>query len=131
MEEYSFEKREYALQLPNNYVDVDREEMEYVDGGARMSQALCISTIVGIGLRVKTFAASAAAIITSATKLVSNIAKIYGGFYGWLAGAALAYAGRQVVELAKAVAYGALRTSGVDITWSWNLAGDFGVNFGA
>ena len=26
-------KREYALQLPNSYVDVDRDEMEYVDGG--------------------------------------------------------------------------------------------------
>ena len=26
-------KREYALQLPNNYVEIDRDEMEYVDGG--------------------------------------------------------------------------------------------------
>jgi len=25
--------RNYELQLPNSYVDVDREEMEYVDGG--------------------------------------------------------------------------------------------------
>ena len=27
-------KKEYALQLPNSYVDIDRDEMEYVDGGA-------------------------------------------------------------------------------------------------
>ncbi|MEG1256061.1 hypothetical protein [Clostridium sp.] len=27
-------KREYALQLPNSYVDIDRDEMEYVDGGS-------------------------------------------------------------------------------------------------
>ncbi|GAA0086067.1 hypothetical protein UT300007_25060 [Clostridium sp. CTA-7] len=27
-------KREYALQMPKNYVEIDREEMEYVDGGA-------------------------------------------------------------------------------------------------
>lgn len=26
-------RREYALQLPNSYVDIDRDEMEYVDGG--------------------------------------------------------------------------------------------------
>ena len=25
-------KREFALQMPSNYVDVDRDEMEYVDG---------------------------------------------------------------------------------------------------
>jgi hypothetical protein len=24
--------RNYELQLPNSYVDVDREEMEYIDG---------------------------------------------------------------------------------------------------
>lgn len=26
-------RREYALQLPNSYVEIDRDEMEYVDGG--------------------------------------------------------------------------------------------------
>ena len=26
--------REYELQLPTSYVDIDRAEMEYVDGGA-------------------------------------------------------------------------------------------------
>lgn len=26
-------KREYALQMPTSYVDIDRDEMEYVDGG--------------------------------------------------------------------------------------------------
>lgn len=26
--------REYELQLPNNYVEIDSDEMEYVDGGA-------------------------------------------------------------------------------------------------
>ena len=26
--------RNYELQLPNSYVDVDRDEMEYVDGGS-------------------------------------------------------------------------------------------------
>lgn len=26
-------RREYALQMPTNYVDIDMDEMEYVDGG--------------------------------------------------------------------------------------------------
>lgn len=26
-------KKEYDLQLPNNYVEIEREEMKYVDGG--------------------------------------------------------------------------------------------------
>ncbi|GAA0760978.1 hypothetical protein SDC9_58690 [bioreactor metagenome] len=29
--------RKYELQLPNSYVDVDRDEMEYVDGGILVS----------------------------------------------------------------------------------------------
>ncbi|CAM2077110.1 MAG: hypothetical protein NSGCLCUN01_01298 [uncultured Clostridium sp.] len=27
-------KREYALAMPTSYIDIDRDEMEYVDGGA-------------------------------------------------------------------------------------------------
>lgn len=26
-------RKEYLLQLPNNFVDIDSEEMEYVEGG--------------------------------------------------------------------------------------------------
>lgn len=44
-----------ALKLPNNYVDVDRDEMEYVDGGARYSGsqgwvAASVLTAVGAGV---------------------------------------------------------------------------------
>lgn len=35
-------KREYALQLPNNYVEIDRDEMEYVDGGYRSSRSVYV-----------------------------------------------------------------------------------------
>lgn len=31
-------KREYALQLPNSFVEIDREEMQYVDGGILLSK---------------------------------------------------------------------------------------------
>ena len=46
-------KREYALQLPNNYVEIDRDEMEYVDGGgvpiALAAPALDIVVSLAIG----------------------------------------------------------------------------------
>ncbi|MDY2632284.1 class IIb bacteriocin, lactobin A/cerein 7B family [Clostridium sp.] len=40
-------KREYALQLPNNYVEIDRDEMEYVDGG-EITIAAAIAMIGGL-----------------------------------------------------------------------------------
>lgn len=32
-------KKEYALQLPTSYVDIDTDEMEYIDGGISWSGA--------------------------------------------------------------------------------------------
>lgn len=51
--------RNYELQLPNSFVDVDREEMEYVEGGGTVKLTLTYGTIaflvakvgVGWGLR--------------------------------------------------------------------------------
>ena len=41
--------RNYQLQLPNSYVDVDREEMEYVDGGFSIPRYIFTTTInVGV-----------------------------------------------------------------------------------
>jgi hypothetical protein len=34
--------RGYELQLPNNYVDIDADEMEYIDGGISYSSAKSI-----------------------------------------------------------------------------------------
>lgn len=39
---------EYALQLPNNYVEIDRDEMEYVDGGASWVQNFLVSTLATV-----------------------------------------------------------------------------------
>lgn len=47
--------RNYELQLPNSYVDVDREEMEYVDGGYTWWQKGLVATAIvaaGVGLIV-------------------------------------------------------------------------------
>lgn len=45
--------RNYELQLPNSYVDVDREEMEYIDGGYTWWQKTLVATAIvaaGVGL---------------------------------------------------------------------------------
>jgi|CZCA01.1.fsa_nt_gi hypothetical protein len=60
-------KREYALQLPTSYVDVDRDEMEYVDGGWLVPKALItvteklFSTILG-GMLTSMFRVNNAAV---------------------------------------------------------------------
>lgn len=38
-------KREYTLQMPTSYVDIDREEMEYVDGGFTIKNWAITGTI--------------------------------------------------------------------------------------
>lgn len=43
-------KREYKLVMPSNYIDIDRNEMEYVDGGATTTQtgtAKYLKTLAG------------------------------------------------------------------------------------
>lgn len=62
--------RNYALQLPNSFVEVDREEMEYVDGG--WSGTVFKNNMVGICNKYAPsgafrYAGGAAAISTSWT----------------------------------------------------------------
>lgn len=48
----------YALQLPNNYVEIERDEMEYVDGGSALTDKMfsvrsvgaAINTIIGFAI---------------------------------------------------------------------------------
>jgi len=42
--------RNYKLQLPNSFVDVDCEEMEYVDGGGYWSNYTLRSNLIGWGI---------------------------------------------------------------------------------
>ena len=43
-------KREYALQMPTNYVEIDRDEMEYVDGGGWVYTAPIAWVVDGIAM---------------------------------------------------------------------------------
>ena len=36
-------QREYALQLPNSFIEIDKEEMEYVEGGSAREWAIGIA----------------------------------------------------------------------------------------
>ena len=42
-------KKEYSLQLPSSYVDIEREEMEYIDGGLKVSSWV-VSAALDVGL---------------------------------------------------------------------------------
>ncbi|MDV4152796.1 hypothetical protein R0131_18375 [Clostridium sp. AL.422] len=42
-------EKEYALQLPNSYVEIDRDEMEYIDGGLKISSWIA-SAAIDVGL---------------------------------------------------------------------------------
>ena len=71
-------KKEYALQLPSSYVDIDREEMEYIDGGFSWNDAKW-AVAVAIGWALKNIVGPA--IKQSAVWSVVTAAQ------GWLAGA--------------------------------------------
>ena len=38
-------KKDYALQLPSSYIDIDRDEMEYIDGGGFISNKFMAGAI--------------------------------------------------------------------------------------
>ncbi|GAA0110593.1 MAG: hypothetical protein KHZ99_18685 [Clostridium sp.] len=65
-------RREYALQLPNSYVDVDRDEMEYVDGGFALPKWLVAGAI---NLAVSALVGGS---LTAARGFFTNLAGRYG-----------------------------------------------------
>lgn len=68
-------KREYALQMPCSYVDIDRGEMEYVDGGYRSSRQTWVPAQT---IRISVGAYATAVGISSLTLSVA-ISAITGG----------------------------------------------------
>lgn len=79
--------RNYQLQLPESFVDVEREEMEYVDGGSIPRwlvsagvDAIAMATPVGYALAPLKFLGKSAAIA-----LVKRFAPQLGGFIAWAA----------------------------------------------
>lgn len=93
-------KREYALQMPTSYVDIDRDEMEYVDGGWSPSilannlkglynkYAFARNALVGSGITLAVIRQIAAG---SATYLYTQIAATLGTIAAanWVVGAVI------------------------------------------
>ena len=85
-----------ALQLPSSFVDIDRDEMEYVDGGIYISNStLCTffkatfvaaginpvgATLIGLGVW------KVAAIITAGWASISAELGAWSGPIGWVLG---------------------------------------------
>lgn len=90
-------KKEYALQLPNNYVEINKDEMEYVDGGYRASRTVYIpqrsfrmktadyidansraSSIIGIALGTLSAACGVGLLAGTVVALASDFALSHG-----------------------------------------------------
>lgn len=87
-------KRNYELQLPMSFVDVDRDEMEYVDGGwaisyrFRGSEASTVFKALGwitAGYGLMTLLSVAGGVLTSASGWGAAAFAIAGGYSGYMA----------------------------------------------
>ena len=114
-------KRNYELQLPNSFVDVDREEMEYVDGGAYISNGELTNFLYAFGCSAIVQYAQigySSYAIASKLKAVFTIVRAGLASTGW--GIAIAAylgwkGGSFIDEFAKALDMG----KGLYIGWGW------------
>jgi len=96
--------RKYELQLPDSFVDIDREEMEYVDGGsvylsnAGLRSVLIACALNPIGTTILGLAYwKAVSFVTAKFSLLCARLGAIGGVLGAVAGAVLgAYAAGSV-----------------------------------
>ena len=115
-------KREYALAMPSSYVDIDRDEMEYVDGGAYYSKRDCQIVFGALAINPATYIGGAMS-YTLATLFIKKVSAMFGGLAGWGVGLILSYAGSQIITFGTVLARGALNR-GVDVSWNWNFFKD-------
>lgn len=86
-------KKEYALQLPSSYVDIDREEMEYIDGGWNFTTfrnnivglaATCTAAAVIVNKFIKPVLLNNRAFAAIMAKISPYLAKVGSLFGGWI-----------------------------------------------
>ena len=105
--------RNYQLQLPNSYVDVDREEMEYVDGGGSLTLTISIARALAMG----------AGVIAGAV-----VAKLGGAFWAIQAGRVVACAVTNFVTYAITNKFSSLQqrfTTNIWIPGNWEITKQF------
>lgn len=105
------------LILPNHYIELEEEEMLYLEGGKYFSNSQCKNLVLALGMNPYTFA-SIATYATIALK-VARYAKAIGGVWGFVLGAAVSYSTNQVITFSRGVARG-IMYRGVDIYWNWD-----------
>ncbi|MDU5108112.1 hypothetical protein [Clostridium sp.] len=113
-------KREYALQLPNSYAEIDREEMEYVDGGVYLSNDDLKAVLVTAGVTGVSVAAVVAASYTLAAAIAATVP-----VGGWLTGGLIAtYAGAFAVVAVQAIHEG--KGMHIRLAFPWGLSFEVG-----
>lgn len=106
------------LVLPEKYVELDQEEMTYLDGGAYLSGSKCRSICAAIAISPGALIAGAAS--AAVVSKVVKWAKVTGGPVGWIVGTAAGYATGFVSKVAYGIGKGALSGKGLSIAWSWD-----------
>ena len=109
---------EITLRLPQNYVEIEEEEMMYLDGGEYISRSSCRGIMCAIGISPSTYIASVLG-YTLAVKLIKK-ATSYCGWMGKIASVVLGYATSQIIAFDSAIARGAIH-KGVSVGWNWNI----------
>jgi len=105
-----------ALKLPNSYVDVDRDEMEYVDGGFYVTNTQLKSVIFAAGAS----GVSVAAIQGAAYGIGAIMATTIPGL-GWITGGLLlTYAGAFALNAAYAIKEN--KGMNIRLTIPWGLS---------
>ena len=124
-------QRNYELVLPTHYVDVDQDDMEYVDGGWKISSSdvrgiaasLCIAGPIEV-------AAMAAAIQSSAGTLMAMLSVSAPGIGFLVGGAASAIVLPNAWKFAEAFTTAAIHNKGLDIYigFKWGIVPDLKID---
>lgn len=103
-----------TLRLPNNYVEIEEEEMMYLDGGTYLSKKNCRGIIAGLGMSPGTFmaAASGAVVVSKVLRWMKA-----GGPLAWVVGIVGGVVSGAIGKIAYCIGYGALNR-GCDINAS-------------
>ncbi len=107
------------LVLPEKYVELDQEEMAYLDGGAYLTANQCwgVCTTLALSPGALIAAATTAVII----KKVLNLVKGWGGPWTFIAGSIISYGTSMVSKLAIGIGKGAISNRGLSVRFNLDI----------
>lgn len=105
-----------TLVMPMNYVVMDNDEMEYVDGGELYTASECRNFAAQMGMTGQGLiaAAAGAAIVSTIVKWAKNV----GGFWGWAIGAVVGVAVAAIGKIVYGIGYSCVsgKTLSINVT---------------